>query len=150
MSREPAGIVLAPIKYLGLVDGQCFTNITDFIKTLQENLVAEVPDNITNVHVGNIQPSSTERNSVWFRVDTGGKFIGIYMFDGAVWQQVLEAPNQVTWMFGDSNNLPAGFILVDGDNPNFDSGQVTAIQSMFYPTPGTPPYSYFAVTWVGF
>lgn len=150
MSREPGNITLAPIKITGLPDNYCFTTIQALLRDLQTYAFAEIPGSITNVHVGNTQPTSTQRSDVWFRQNADGKFIGIYMFDGSTWKQVLPAPQQIIWMYGDSTDIPAGFLLIDNDNSHFTTPEVTSIQTAYYPTPGTPPYTIFAVTWEGF
>jgi hypothetical protein len=150
MSREPANIVTVPVKFTGLVDGLCFTNLPEFIKTLQENLVAEVPTNITNVHIGVTQPSSTERSDLWVQVNTAGKYVCQRMFDGSQWQQIPPTTTTVYWKYGDSTVMEPGFILVDANNPHFTTAAVTAIQAQFYPSGGSGPWVYFATTFEGF
>jgi hypothetical protein len=149
MSREPGNVIAVPLKLSGLPEGYCFSSLEDLLKVLQNNLFAEVPDTITNVQVSNLQPTSSQRADVWFRLNSGGKFIGIYMFDGVTWRQVLEAPNQVTWMYGDSADVPEGFQLIDTGHPSFTAPEIAHIKGFYYPA-GAGPYTYFAVTYVGF
>lgn len=150
MSIEQNSGTLAPIRITGLTDTLCFQNIQELLTFLQTNAFAEVPDDVTNVHVSNVQPTSTNKSDMWVRLSSSGTFVGIYMYNGTTWKQVLPIPQGIFWMYGDSDDIPAGFMLVDGSNPHFTAPEVTHIQLTFYPTPGTPPYTYFAVTWEGF
>lgn len=151
MSRNPGNVELAPIRITGLPEELCFTTVAEFIAFLKSNSFAEIStETITNVHVGNVQPNSTQRTDAWFFLSNSGKFVGIFMFDGSTWKQVLPAPKEVFWMYGDSTVLPEGFILVDSTNPNFSAPSVTHIQSYFFPVPPQAVYTYFAVTFAGF
>jgi hypothetical protein len=149
MSTEDVDVTLANLRSVGLADDFCFSSTSELLKAIEQNFKAVIPNTITNVIVSNAQPQSTERNSVWFRLSNSGTFTGIYMFTGTTWAQVIPAPNQVIWMYGDSNNVPVGFQLVDSNNPNFTIAQVNHIKSFYYPA-GAGPYSYFAVTFSGF
>lgn len=137
----------AEIKLVDLPDSLCFSTLQELIEALPKHLVACIPANITNVTVGTTQP--TDSADVWFRYDSGGRFIGIWVFSAGNWVQFAPTPNGVFWMYGDSGDLPEGYILVDGSNPNFSAGDVTSIQAYFLPTPGVPPYTYFACTFDG-
>lgn len=141
--------IAVPITITGLPQEFCFTSIADFLAVLQNNLFAQVPDTITNVLVSNTQPTAAQRTDVWFRIDNAGKFLGIYMFDGATWSQVLEAPGQVTWIHGDSADPPNGFTVVDTGVPGFTAPEIAHIKTFYYP-PGAGPYTYFAVVFTGF
>lgn len=140
-------IAVGTVKVRNFPEEFCFETFEQFLAALQELLVVEIPASVTNVIVSNLEPSSSQRSSVWFRYDNAGSFIGIYLFTDGEWIQVLPPPNQVVWMFGDSDNLPAGFQLVDSSNPNFTGPELTHLQAFFYPPGATPPYTYFAVTY---
>ena len=149
MSREPGTSVLAPLQFVGLSEELCFKNLSELLKYLQTNGYAVVPTNITNVQVSVDQPTSTQTNNVWFRLNSAGKFLGIYMYSGSGWDQVLPTPGEVMWVHGNSANIPAGFSLVDTGLDGWDAGEITAIQAMYYPG-GGPPWTYFAVQYTGF
>lgn len=149
MSRDDSSINLANLVSVGLPQDFCFENVQQLIQGISQYFKAVIPDSITNVIVSNSQPTSTERDSMWVRLSASGTIMGIYFYTGITWKQVLPAPNEVIWMYGDSADVPEGFILVDGSNPNFTAPEVAYLQGMFYPA-GPGPWTYFAVTFAGF
>lgn len=152
MSREPQNITLAPIVITGLSNTLCFTSLNDLLQYFSSNAFAAVPGTISNVTIGNVQPNATQRSNQWDFVNSDGNFQYIAFFDGTTWEQVLPAPQAVIWMYGapDSNTIPPGFTLIDDNNAKVTSDQAAHIGSFYGPTPGTPPYTYFAVTWDSF
>lgn len=149
MSREPGNIVLAPLTITGFSEELCFTSATALINFLQQNGFAKVPTNITNVHVGIDQPTSTQKLDMWVRISASGKLVGLYFYDGTTWRQVFPAPGEVTWIHGDSDDIPEGFSLIDTGLAGWTALEITAIQSMYYPA-GAGPWTYFAVQFTGF
>ena len=144
-----APIAFGTVRIKNFPEDTCFTSFQEFLKALQDFLIVEIPASVTNVIVSNQEPSTAQRGSVWFKFNNAGVFQGIYLFTNGAWNQMLPAPNEVIWMYGSSDDIPEGFQLIDSDNPNFTAPQITHIQTFFYPTPGTPPYEYFAVTFTG-
>lgn len=149
MSRETGNVVPVPIKVLGLPESFCFTSIQDFLAVLQNNLVAAVPTDITNVHVSAIQPKAGERGDVWFRLNAGGKFLGIFMFDGVSWSQVLPAPQEIFKLYGNSDTPPKGFAPISASTPGITSGVKTALIAENLPA-GAGPYEVYWATFIGF
>lgn len=150
MSIDNQTEVVGELRVTELVDALCLENIPEFVKSLARVLVPVFSQTITNVYVGPGEPPSTERGFVWFRTDNSGSFLYIAVYSGGQWLQVFPAPNQVTWMGGNgatSDDVPPGYLLIDANNPHFTSGLRNAIMSFYYP--GSPPYTYFAVTYEG-
>lgn len=100
-----------------LIDSKCFTSWQDFLQALPGLISVEIPSSVnSSVVVSNVQPSSSQTTSVWFRVGNDGGFIGIYVFSQGVWNQIypvnVDSPvvtNQIFWFFGNSVQEPAGF-----------------------------------------
>ena len=151
MSREPGTSVLAPLKFVGLSEELCFKNLSELLNYLQTSGFAVVPTNITNVQVSVDQPTSTETNNVWFRLNAAGKFLGIYMYDGNTWQQVIYAPNEVIWIHDstETSTTPPGFTIVSASSDGWTAPQAAALEALYLP-PGAGPWYYFAVQYTGF
>lgn len=139
----------------GLPDTKCFTSWQDFIAALPDLLGVEIPvSSITNVVVSNIQPSSSQTNSIWFRVSNAGSFIGIYVFADGAWQQIypvnVDTPvvtNQIFWFFGDSTQPSPGW-----ENTQDFTGLSVAVKANLFAQweneAGT--YTYYSAVYVGF
>lgn len=131
------------LKLLGLPDLACFKSFKDFLAALPSMYAVVIPDSITNVTISNIQPLDSESDHVWFRMSNGGDFIGIYLFSNGSWQQRYPAPGEVSWIVGDSNNPPPGFILTD-DAPWISSPIKNDLKAFWRPT-GSGPWNFFTV-----
>ncbi len=106
----------ADIVLTGLQDTKCFTSWQDFLQELPNLISVAVPNNITNVIVSNIQPTSSQTTDIWFRTSNSGSFLGIYVFSQGAWHQIypvnVDGPidtTQIFWFQGDPNNPPAGW-----------------------------------------
>lgn len=133
-----------------LPDGQCFESFEALLRALPTFLGIQLPTSITNVIISNIQPSDDQRNSLWIRQSNDGGVLGIYVFAAGAWRQLTPVPQGVFWMYGNSTQVPTGYILVDDDNPHFTSLEVDAIQLQFVRDPTDSFFTYFAVTFEGF
>ena len=116
----------AKLSIKGLPDLTCFKSFADLLLALPNFLTVEIPDNITNVTVSNIQPLDTERDHVWFRFSNGGTFIGIYLFTDGSWKQFFPVPQSVYTVYGNSDFPPEGYITTE------DSGSLTSDQKEFF------------------
>ena len=143
-------IVRGALKIDELPEGACFESFEALLKSLPKWLTVEVPRSVTNVIVGATQPNDDQRDFLWVRRGNDGGFKGIYVYALGEWRQVAPAPQQVYWMYGDSRDLPDGFILVDAANPNFTSAAVQFIQTQFVRDPTNTYWMYFATTFAGF
>jgi len=119
-------LINGKLTVIGLPDLECYEDLKALILDLPNLLGVMIPESITNVVVSNIQPTSGQRDSVWYRLSNGGLFMGIYMFSGGTWIQLIPAPGEVKFIHGDSVNPPAGYILTD------NAGSLTAIQKAHY------------------
>jgi len=138
------------LKLNGLIDCEFYTSWQDFVAAIPKLFAVEIPNNITNVTIGDQQPSDSERDHLWFRTDSSGAFAGLYMFAQCVWQKIYPVPNQLFFMWGDSRILPPGYTLADAD-PNINSTELQDMQRI-WSVGGTNPtwYSTFHVTYTGF
>lgn len=146
-------IILGALKLVGKVDCTCFTSIPDFLKAFPKLFAVEVPASITNVIVSVNQPDDSQRDSVWFRINAAGVFVGIFIYASGDWQQIWPTPQGVFKMYGDSRSISPGYALVDSNNPHFTAAQVTAMQAVsgnWYPSADGLAYSIFEVTYEGF
>lgn len=127
MSQQSTTVAV-PVQSLGIPQNACFTNFQELLSLLQQYLVVQVPRSISNVIISNTQPTSAERNSLWVRENNGGQFIGIYVYDGTTWRQVLPTPNGIFKMYGDSRSIPEGFLLADASNPHISADMAMALE----------------------
>lgn len=81
------------LKIIGMPEEACFKSFAEFLEALQTYSVLEIPTSITNVTVSKQQPSSSERNNVWFRFNDSGEFVGIYIFTNGAWTQTYPTSN---------------------------------------------------------
>lgn len=150
MPHSDSNLVLAPLVIQGLPEGQCFTSFEDLLRSLTKFLSVAIPLNITNVVVSNIQPTDNQRTNVWLRIGNDGNFVGAFLYAIGQWRQIFPQPNGVFWFYGNSAQIPEGYLLVNLDNPHFTSTQVGVIQQQFIPPGPLEPYTYYAATYEGF
>lgn len=148
---NPVQEIKGAIVIQGLPETECFTTFEEMLTVLSKYLVLQLPIGLlTNVLVSNIEPLDSQRDSVWFRQDNSGHFLGVYIFASGSWKLAFPSPNQVIWMFGDSGNVPEGYSLIDHNNVHFTNSQADQIMLFYRKTnPGDSTYFYFAVTFEG-
>lgn len=111
-----SSVVDIPLKVINLPDLLCVNSLVDFLQQLPNFLVGAAPTSITNVVVGNTQPLDSQRDTIWFRQDNAGNFIGIYVFSSGTWQQMFPMPGQIFphWRTStDPTADPVGYTRVD-------------------------------------
>lgn len=140
-------LINGKLTVLGLPDLECYESLKALLLDLPNILGVLIPESVTNVIVSNIQPTSGQRTSLWYRLSNGGTFIGLYIFSNGIWTQIVPVPGQVTFIHGDSANPPEGYILTD------TWGAITNAEKAHYRTfwfpAGPGPYTYFSVVPVG-
>lgn len=133
------------IKVTDLPDRAAFTTWADFIKSLERYLAVELPVNVSGVIFDRSQPSEDNRDKIWIRRESNGDVTGLYIFSGGKWKPFYAlAPNQVTWMYGDSGNLPDSFVLINTGDVVIEPDVVVHIKNQYLPKAGGG-WSYFAV-----
>lgn len=146
-------VVDIPLKVLNLPDLLCVKNITDLVQQLPNFLVGQAPTSITNVVVSNVQPLDTQRDSVWFRKDNAGNFIGIYVYSNGTWQQMYPVPGQMFRMYrnpDDPVTIPVGYTRFDLA-PGIDPTLYTFVIATWMPDPVlVGEYLIFDVIFSGF
>lgn len=139
--------VIGELVLKALPELQCFTNFTDFLKALPSLYAVEVPSSVTNVIVSPSQPTSSQTSAVWIRTSASGTFLGMYVFSDGAWMQIVPAPHQIIWMYGDSSAIPTGYKSTD-DAAGVEISNALALQLkalwLAGDLPG-PPYEYFSV-----
>lgn len=138
------------IKLIGLIESCCFSSVQELIKALPNLLMAEFPEGLTNVTVGNKQPSEEERDNLWIRKDNSGSFIGIYVFSQGVWRCIEPLKGGVKWVHGDSRDIEQGYSLIDTGLVGFTADEITHIKHQYFLHSSGTYYTYFAVTFTGF
>ena len=150
MSTIGTDVITGALKLNNFMEGKCFTSWADFIAAVPSMFSVEVPSNITNVSIGNQQPTSSELDHLWIKQDPSGSFIGLFLYAQGAWQQVYPVPNQIFLVYGDSRNIDPGFTLAS-DDTNLSAAQIQTLQKIWH-IGGTSPtwYSIFHVTYTGF
>lgn len=145
-------VIRGAIKLDGLLDTRCFQSWEDFVKALPQLLAVEIPTSITNVTVGNLQPSEDERDHLWMRKDASGSFVGIYLYGQGAWRKIFPVDGAVTWVAGDSRTPPEGYTVIDTGDPHIDSDTVTHLKQFYREVTigGATFYRYYATRYTGF
>lgn len=143
--------VRGAIKIDNLPERARFTTWLEFLEQLPDLLTVEVPSSISGVIVSIDEPGEQDRDKVWYRRDSAGRFVGVFAFQGGGWNLFYQfAPQQVIWTWGDSNTIPDGFTLIDVGDTVIPNSIVLAIKAQFVPNPVPPGYVYFAIRFSGY
>lgn len=112
-------------------ENACFTSFVELLKALPNYLGVEIPDTITNVIVSNIQPSSSQTTSVWFRLSNAGSFLGIYVFSQGAWHNIYPINDgnqfQIETFVSIDGTVPTGWTKVITGNTTLPPAVVTAL-----------------------
>lgn len=143
-------VIQGALKLTGLVDAQCYKSFKEFVAAMPDLFSVEVPNNISNVTVGNSQPSASERDHLWVRTDGSGSFVGLFTYAQGSWKQIYPVPQGIFRMYGDSRAVPEGYRLASAD-PNISSAMLAELQKTWV-TGGSSPtwYTMFHTTYIGF
>jgi hypothetical protein len=107
---NPENLVAGTLVVQGVPENACFTTFIDLIKALPTYLGVQIPASVTNVIVGNVQPSSSQTTNVWFRLSNAGSFMGIYVFSQGAWHNI--------YPINDGNQFQIQqFVSLDGTVP---------------------------------
>lgn len=145
-------VIRGAIKIDGLLEAQCFTSWEDFVKSLPNLLSVEVPVSVTNVTIGNLQPSEDERDHLWFRKDASGSFVGLYLYAQGAWRKIFPVDGEIVWVYGDSRVPPAGYTVIDTGDAYITAAVVTHLKQFYSETTvgGSTFYKYYAARYSGF
>lgn len=144
-------LIRGAVKLDTFIEDKCFTSWKEFIAALPGMLTVEIPASITNVNVGNQQPSDSERDNLWIRKDNAGSFLGIYLYASGSWKKIYPVPGEFNIIFGDSRTPPDGYTLTD-DLSSLTSSQKAVLRKVWH-VGGTSPstwYDIFTVQYTGF
>ncbi len=151
---EPTNVVRGELVVENIPENACFTSFVELLKALPQYLGVLIPDTITNVIVSNVQPSSSQTTSVWFRLSNSGSFLGIYIFNQGAWHNIypINDGNQVqieTFSSADGT-VPAGWKKVETGDPLLPSGVVTALVARNVLDPTATFAQLFSAYFIGF
>ena len=148
MSTDPI-VVDGALVPSGFPDTVCYTSFKKLLEDLPNFFKVQIPKSITNVIVSNVQPLEKDRNSIWFKLNNAGIFIGICVFSGGTWVQMFPVPNELPWIFGDSREVPEGYALADENNKNLPTGLGAYLRDHWKLHSSGAYYEYFQVTYIG-
>lgn len=143
-------VIQGALKLTGLMEECCFTSWQDFIKALPTLFSVEIPSDVTNVLVSPDNPRDDQRDYVWFRTNSAGGFIGMFIYATGQWRQIWPTPSGIFRMYGDSRYVPAGYSLADASNPHMTAAMAAALETQWVHDPTNTYYVVFDVTYVGF
>lgn len=144
-------VIRGAIKLDGFTEGVCFKSWDDFLATLPSLLAIEIPDDITNVTIGNTQPTDDQRDNLWIRKDSAGVFMGFYLYASGAWQKIWPVDGELIMIVGDSRTPPTGFTTATNLS-SLTAAQKAFLQSRWHIVPGSSPtyYDIFEVSYTGF
>jgi len=142
-------LVYGELQAIGIPDTYCFESAQQYYDSIAKNFRPVFSRSITNVIISNIQPTESQRTSLWVRLSNGGQYIGEYIFTGVAWKQISPVPNGLFRMYGDSRAVPPGYKLADSSNTALTAAQVTFITGTWHLAPSNTWYDIFDVTFEG-
>lgn len=86
--------VLGNLVIKNLPDTVCFESFTQLLEDLPNYMGVQIPTSVTNIVISVAEPTSSQRNNLWFRLDNAGNFQGLYVYSGGVWTQVFPDPTK--------------------------------------------------------
>lgn len=138
------------IKVAGVPDSACFTTFAELLRALEQYLIVDISEQtLSNIIISNQQPGQADRDKIWARLSNAGIFLGFYIFENGMWVQILPAPNQIFWLYGDSNNPPAGYQFLDSSQTIFTAPQYAELIALAVPNGGVPPFVYYPAIYTG-
>jgi hypothetical protein len=147
---ENNDVVQGVLKLIGSTDGQCWTNMDDFIRWFVSNVGVEIGTEITNIKVSSSAPTDAQRNYLWFRMSNSGSFIGIYLWGAGTWNLVWPLVGQIIRMYGRSDQPPSGFAVADTSAAGLPTAVVAMLQASWVLNSGGTYWDLFDVVFVGF
>lgn len=140
-----------PLTITGLLDNLCFEGtFPEAIKEVLSKVVVQVPNTVTNVVVGPDEPSDSQRDFVWFKRNSAGDFEGIFIYVGGDWQQIFPVLNSLTWVYGDSDSPPPGYVAANDAASPLTAPEKTHLETLWYPPGPGGPWSIYQAVYVGF
>lgn len=122
--------ITGAVKIKDFPEEEALTTVTELLQSLEKYLLVQLPvEAITNVYVSADEPTVTERDIVWFKLDSSGNYAGQFIYVAGTWVQMHPPPQQIIRMYGDSNNIPTGYSLITEDTPNFTSAMASHLQA---------------------
>lgn len=145
-------MITGAIKALSVPENFCLTDLRQLVLDLTRLLTVEFDvSKITNVVVSFDEPDSSQRDVIWFRLNASGNFSGIFVFSAGQWLQMFPVQNQLYRVYGNSNNIPPGYALVQAGLAGITSDMYTAIEATWtWDDPmGQNYYIIFDVVYIG-
>lgn len=138
---------LGLVKVLGLPQDFCFKGTAaDILQLIASYLAVELPESITNVVVGNSEPTDIQNTALWIRQNASGTFQGLYVVSGGQWVPIYPVPGQLTWVYGSTDDVPEGWQRADQD-PLVPSATQAFLITQWYENPDNPgEYLVYQVT----
>ncbi len=150
---NPQNVVKAPLVIQNIPENACFTTFKELLEALPQYLAVQIPDSITNVIVSNVQPSSSQTTSIWFRTSNSGGFMGIYVFAQGEWHNIypINDGNQIQMQTFTSldGTVPEGWTKVETGDPLLPADLVASYVSNNF-TSGTGVVQRFWAYFSGF
>ena len=147
----PQTVIKGAIKVQGVPESACFDTFAQLLDSLGKYLTVEIATSaVSNVIISNVQPSALDKDKIWFRRSNSGSFVGIYVYTGTKWIQVLPAPQQVFWLYGDSSNPPDGFAFIQNGDGTFTAAEYAILISQaIHINLTSADYCYYPAKWTG-
>lgn len=142
-------VIQGVLKLNNFMEGKCFTCWSDFVAAIPSMFSVEVPNNITNVTVSATEPTDSERDHLWVKIDPSGSPIGFFTFSQSAWNQFFPPKNALYYVYGDSNNIPAGYVLASNFS-GLSASEILTLQKTWHVNSTGTGYTIFHVIYVGF
>lgn len=151
MSTVIKNTVVGGLVVNDLPDRACVNTLKEFIELLPQYLSVDVPASVSNVVIGTNNPGSDDVGKLLLRVSNNGIILGLYAFQGGAWNKINTGPDgEVTWISGDSDNPPPGYVAIVPGSEQLPNAVVTHLVSLSVPKGSGPGYQYYAAVYVGF
>lgn len=142
-------VIKGVIKVNGVPTEACFETFADLLNALGTYLTVEIGNqSFSNIVISVAQPGQADRDKIWWRIANSGGFVGIYFFSNGEWVQIIPAPQQIFWLYGSSDDPPAGYSF-DLVQTVFSAPDYAQVLAMAVPNGGPAPYRYYPAIFVG-
>lgn len=151
MVQAPANVVTGVLKPLGPLDALCYTDLAQFLSALPALFGVEIPaDSLSGVIISTQQPAQSDINKLWIRRSGSGSILGGFVYSQGKWVQLFPTPSGLEWIIGDSRTPPAGYIVVDEDNPlTLTPSELDKLQQQYIRDPSDTYWKVYAAVFVG-
>lgn len=143
-------LITGAVKIKNLPTDFAITDVISLVKFIEAQAAVQFnASQITNLVISVDAPDATNRNTVWWRLNNAGSFVGLFTYIGSAWVQAFPVPSGVFKIYGNSGNIPTGYVLVSESIPGFTAAMVNKLKEGWQRDPTDSFWIIFDVVYIG-